>query len=115
MGKSSSTANPVTAPLHGVLAPACRLRALRENDPPIGKPPVKPAARFAAPCETNSRLASHGRRSLAAKFRAIDAGSAKPTTAMIAPGTSSRSASDHDRSTDRGGTPTSMSPTLAPW
>ncbi len=113
-GSRASTASPVIAPLQGVRAPACRLSALRENEPPIGKPPVSPAATLAAPWETNSRSALQGILSLAAKLRAIDAGSAKPTTAMMAPGTSNERASPHGRPSDTGGTPTSISPTRAP-
>jgi hypothetical protein len=88
-GSRARTASPVTAPLHADLAPANRFRALREKDPPTGKPPVNAAATLAAPWETNSRLASQCRRSWPAKLRAMAAGSAKPTRAITAPATSS--------------------------
>ena len=59
-GNATSTAMPVTAPTQGLVAPAERFSALRENDPPTGNARVKPATTFAAPWPIISRLASHG-------------------------------------------------------
>ena len=45
---------PLIAPLERVHAPAARVSPLRVNEPPDGKPPTTPAARFAKPWPMNS-------------------------------------------------------------
>ena len=89
-GRARTT--PGDRPAPGGARAGRRLSALRENEPPTGMPPQSPAATLAAPWETNSRSASHASRSWPAKLRAIEAGSAKPTTAMIAAGIEQRRA-----------------------
>src|SRR5262249_60702737 len=104
----------VTSELAEVRAPARRLSALRENEPPTGKPPENAAATLATPCAAHSRFGSQRVRSRAAYVRAIDAISAKPTTAMIAPGSNSDGRSPHGSSTENGGAPSGTGPTRAP-
>ena len=58
-GRNAITRTPVTAPLQRVFAPEIRFTALREKDPPTGKPAVAPATTLASPWLTNSALASH--------------------------------------------------------
>ena len=93
----ASTTSPVTAPLQRVWAPALRLRALRENEPPTGKPPASADTTLDAPWPTNSRSESQRRRSWAANVRAIEEASTNPTSAMITPAPSSDGSSDQGR------------------
>ena len=65
-GSTASTKAPVMAPDQALVAPASRLSALREKEPPTGNAPDTAAARLATPWLTISRLAFHGRRSAAA-------------------------------------------------
>jgi hypothetical protein len=74
------------APLHVLFAPGSRPSALREKDPPTGSPPLSTLAMFATPWLTKSRSGSRCWRSFRANIRAIDAASAKPTTAMTSAG-----------------------------
>ena len=113
-GRKASTARPVTIALNDVRAPARRLIALREKELPTGKPPETAAATLAMPCPMNSRSASQGLRSTAAYVRAIAAASAKPSRAITAPGTRSDGRSVHGRSSEKGGKPAEMDPTVAP-
>ena len=113
-GSTTSTNAPVMAPDHPLVAPAMRLSELRENEPPTGKAPETAEARLATPWLTISRLAFHGSRSAAAKVRAMAAGSAKPTSAMTAAGSSRLGAFDHGKSRLKGMNPPSRSPTLEP-
>ena len=102
------------APDHRLVAPAARFSEERDSDPPVGYPLAKPAARLASPWPTSSRFGSQRCRSSAANRRAMATGSAKPTTAMTAPGTSSWGSADHTRSRLTGGRPVGMSPTSSP-
>src|SRR5688500_8313769 len=113
-GRNASTARPVTAPLQRVRAPALWLIALRENDPPTGKPEENAAAMFAVPWLTNSRSGFQRERSMAAYVRAIAAGSANPTNAMMRPGMRSSKLEAQGRSVVIGGIPAGMPPTFGP-
>ncbi len=62
-GSSASTARPVIPPLERLVAPAILFRAVREKEPPTGKPALSPDARLATPWEISSRSGSQGRRS----------------------------------------------------
>ena len=87
-GRNNNTTVPVTAPLHFVRPPVMRAMELLENDPPIGNPPENAAVMFATPWLTNSRSGFHPSLSFVANEREIAEASAKPTSAMTAPGSS---------------------------
>jgi hypothetical protein len=111
---NATTASAAIIPLHVVRAPASRLSALREKEPPIGKPPTTNEVRLPAPCETNSRFASQRRRSIAAKLRAIDDGSMKPTSAITTPGMIRCGSCDHGRWNEGAATAVRTGPTIGP-
>ncbi len=111
IGRNASTRTPTMAPDQRVCPPAILAIDVREKEPPIGKPPEMPEARLATPWLTSSRLALHGSRSAEANMRAIDAGSANPTSATTSAGTTSEGTSAHGRSSETGGKVAGISPT----
>ena len=113
-GRNASVNAPTIAPAQRVRAPAARFSAVRENEPPTGRPPATPAARLAVPWATSSRSASQAPAPLPARSRAIAVGSMNPTTAITSAGRSSVAASPQGRSSGDGGQPACMSPITGP-
>ena len=113
-GRNRRTATPVIAPLHRERAPARWFRLERPKEPPTGKPLDRAAATLATPWLMNSRSGSHGRRSMTANVREMEAASANPTSAITPPGINSSGSCGQGTSRGRGGRPAGTSPTIAP-
>ncbi len=110
-GMNARTARPVKAAAQRVRAPAKWLMELRENDPPTGNPPEIPEVMLAMPIATSSRLASQCSRSRTARVREMAVASAKPTSAITAPGMRRSGIRAQGMSNEKGGSPSGIVPT----